>query len=331
MSHAHAQCAADESASSSHSNQREMIRLMQDGQPTLALQAQRPQCAVAGGDVVYVHGSTFGADLSIFFRLDGHSWADEMNAAGFTVWGFDFAGYGGSERYAPDSDRPVGRIDEVVTQLRRVVQAVRERNGGQAVALVAHSWGATVAAHYAGLYPHDVKALVLFAPIVTRHTAAFQASAYLSTASIEESTHYPLNLWMQYRRFIDDVPRGEPQVLAEQHFQAWGEAFLATDNAAQSRTPPAVKTPRGPQMDVAALWSGQTLFDAAKISAPMLVVRGGWDTVFTEMEAIRLAEAVSSTDKSLVNIERATHLMHLESQRGVLYNGVNSFLLKSTT
>jgi alpha-beta hydrolase superfamily lysophospholipase len=116
-----------QSAGSPQLTQRANIQLAQAGQPRLALQVQRPQAAGdggGGGDVIYVHGSTFGADLSIFFRFDGRSWADAMNADGLTVWGFDFAGYGGSDRYAQDSDRPVGRLEEAVAQLQRVVQAV---------------------------------------------------------------------------------------------------------------------------------------------------------------------------------------------------------------
>jgi alpha-beta hydrolase superfamily lysophospholipase len=81
---------------------RESFRLAAAGEPTLALQVQRPRSATAAspasGDVVYVHGGTFGADLSIFYRFDGRSWADALNDIGLIVWGLDFPGYGGSDR-----------------------------------------------------------------------------------------------------------------------------------------------------------------------------------------------------------------------------------------
>src|SRR4051812_9807296 len=103
-----------------------MIKLMET--PMLALQVRR--AAEDLGDVIYVHGSTFGADLSVFYSFDGRSWADALNAAGFNVWGFDFAGYGASERYARHDSVPVGDLRSVQEQLHRVVCAVRERNGG---------------------------------------------------------------------------------------------------------------------------------------------------------------------------------------------------------
>ena len=44
--------------------------------------------------VVYVHGATFPSGLSIAHRMDGRSWRDALNEAGFDVWGLDFQGFG---------------------------------------------------------------------------------------------------------------------------------------------------------------------------------------------------------------------------------------------
>jgi pimeloyl-ACP methyl ester carboxylesterase len=306
---------------------REAIRLIEPGQPALALQVQRPQprtaASPAEGDAVYVHGATFGADLSIFRAFDGRSWADGLNGIGMTVWGFDFAGYGRSDRYAQGGEKPAGRIGDVIPQLRRAVAAVRSRNGNRPVALVAHSWGGAVAAHYAGLFPQDVKALALFAPVVTRIPSVPPAAAL-------RQSHNPLTQWAQYRRFIEDVPRGQPQVLSEAHFEAWGAAFLATDASAVERSPPSVVTPYGPAADIMVMWSGQTLYDPSLVAAPTLIVRGEWDSVCADADASRLLQGLGSADKADVKIARATHLMHLEAQRVALYNQVNTFLQRTT-
>jgi len=303
---------------------RESFRLCESGQPTLALQVQRPgsfaSAAHAAGDVIYLHGATFGADLSIFYRFDGRSWADAINDIDLAVWGFDLPGYGCSGGYPADLGRPAGRIDDAVLQLRRVIAAVREQNGGRAVSLIAHSWGGSVAARYAGLHARDVKALVLFAPFVTRGQAASPAGATTLPS------HYPVTLWAQYRRFVEDVPRGHPQVLSEVHFETWGAAYLATDPLAVHRIPPAVSTPYGPVADIGAMWSGQQLYDPSRIVAPTLLVRGEWDSLCADADAQRLLAALGTADKDDVKIERATHLMHLELQRTVLHDRVNRFL-----
>lgn len=310
---------------------RPLFQLSEAGQPTLALQVQQgaapsaehPAWSPALGDVVYVHGSTFGADLSVFYRFDGRSWADALNDAGLTVWGFDWAGYGHSDRYPADSDRPVGRMADVLPQLHRVVAAIRARNGDRPVALVAHSWGASVAACYASRYPRDVSALVLFAPIVPRapHPAPVPAPA---AAPLPD--HYPVSIWSQYRRFVEDVPRGQAQVLGEAHFQAWSQAYLATDCTAATRSPPAVWTPAGPMADVRAWWSGEWLYEPARVLAPTLLVRGEWDSLCTDTDAATLLGALGSLRKVDCRIERATHLMHLEDQRTALYRHTNQFL-----
>ena len=66
---------------------RPRIPLSAPGMPTLALQVQHPSHSMnEASDVLHVHGSTFEADMSIFYRFDGRSWADALNDGGYTVW-----------------------------------------------------------------------------------------------------------------------------------------------------------------------------------------------------------------------------------------------------
>ena len=77
--------------------------------PSLLLNEQSLGVADRRRPVLYVHGATFPSANSILFKFGGASWADALNGAGFSVWGLDFAGYGGSERYpemAADAPRP---------------------------------------------------------------------------------------------------------------------------------------------------------------------------------------------------------------------------------
>src|SRR5579871_4818702 len=64
-----------------------------------------PAGGKAGSPVLYVHGATFPSALSIAHRFDGYSWRDALCGAGFDVWGFDFHGFGASDRY-PEMDQP---------------------------------------------------------------------------------------------------------------------------------------------------------------------------------------------------------------------------------
>src|SRR5262245_3255200 len=77
--------------------------------------------------VLYVHGATFPSALSIAHRFDGYSWRDALCDAGFHVWGFDFLGYGYSDRYpamneAPQANPPLCRTQDASEQLEAVVR-----------------------------------------------------------------------------------------------------------------------------------------------------------------------------------------------------------------
>lgn len=291
--------------------------------PRFHVQVQH--AARPAGDVLYVHGATFPCDLAFFFRFDGRSWADALNAAGFTAWGLDFAGYGRAARYAEmdgpaEAAPPLGRLDAALEQVAGAVDFVSARNGGRPVALLAHSWGTLVAATYAGRHPERVSRLMLFGPVVQRSMGA----------AIGDPDRVPawhlVTMWQQYRRFIEDVPRDEPPVLADAHIEPWSRAYLASDPDAARRMPPAVKTPAGPIADLLAAWRGEWLYDPAKVKTPLLVVRGAWDGACTDADAARLLRAVGARERHDVCIPRGTHLMHLESSRLALQRAVNDFL-----
>jgi pimeloyl-ACP methyl ester carboxylesterase len=284
----------------------------------LALRSQGPSGAPT---VLYVHGSTFGCDLSLFWRMDGSAWADVLVAAGFQAWGFDLLGYGASSRY-PDDGRLHGTCDEATQQLLAVLDHLRAQNQQRPVHLLAHSWGCTVAARAAVLAPGAVASLSLFGPVTQRPGPALA----LPTDALRANT-----VWAQYRRFVEDVPGGHAQVLDEGHFDAWARAYLATDAAAASRRPPAVQTPNGPAADMARLWSGQALFAQAHIDHPLLIVRGAWDSVCLDGDAAHwLARSRHPVRRDVV-IPAGTHLLHLESGRHALHSAVNAFLLEQVS
>lgn len=293
-------------------------------QPALQLYEQRSATADPRRPVLYVHGMSFGAANSILFRFDGTSWADALNHAGFAVWGFDFAGFAGSERYpamadaTPAPDAPLGRAGEAARQIARVVRAIIAQTGVARVSIVAHSWGTIAAGLFATQHPELVDRLVFFGPIVPRRQLA------------APSTLGPWRLVTvadQHRRFVEDVPAGHAPVLLEHHFATWAKAYLASDPESGARSPPSVKVPNGPLADVMAAWSGSLAYDPAKIVAPLAIIRGEWDSLCTDADAAGLIAALGSTSAVPdCKIAKGTHLMHLEESRGALHAAAIAFL-----
>ena len=292
-------------------------------EPALLLHEQVPADGDRGRPVLYVHGATFPSSLSVFFRFDGTSWADALNAAAFTVFGLDFAGYGGSERYpsmhsvAAGEGTPEGRSSVAVRQIARAMSFITETTGASRIRIVAHSWGTIVAGRFAASHPGSVDRLVLFGGVAERIGCRQPVVRPWELVTIDQ----------QYARFVKDVPPACDQVLLEHEFGRWAETYLSSDPESRRRTPPAVAIPSGPAFDIAASWSGCFPYDPSGITAPVLLVRGEWDGSSTAEDAAWLRGRLSSA--SFVDdavVPRGTHLMHLETGRTVLYAITNAFL-----
>lgn len=296
----------------------------QPWQPRLQLFELAAGSADRKQPVLYIHGATFPAENSIFFKLGGASWADALNSAGFSVWGFDFAGFGRSERYpemsadAPPAGEPLGRVPDAVKQIERVVRAIVADTGAAKVSIVAHSWGTMAAGRFAGDHPALVDRLVFFGPIVRR--------AGLNSVPSPGTWRF-LTVEAQKKRFVEDVPQGESGVLAESDFPAWSALYLKSDPTSLSRTPPSVRTPNGPVADIMAAWSGALAYEPGRVKAPVLIVRGEWDSLCKDADVAWLKQALTGAAQvSDAKIPKATHLMHLESGRTALYTATTQFL-----
>lgn len=272
-----------------------------------------------GPPVLYIHGATFPCALSVGFKFDGRSWADDLADAGYDVWGLDFIGFGSSDRAIDDQEGIIpGRYDDAVGQILSAVQEVLRQTTAASVSLIAHSWGTLPAGGFAASHPDLVDRLILFGPIAKRNNPASETTFSPTRAITVQSQH---------ARFVADVPQRASQVLSDGHFAEWGQTYLKSDPDSQTISPPAVTVPSGPAADIADAWSGQFPYDPSNVLCPILIVRGEWDSLTPDADAAWLYNAFSNAaDKQDVKLARATHLAHLESGRFRLYETTRNFL-----
>lgn len=273
--------------------------------------------------VLYVHGGTFPSALSIAHRFDGRSWRDELCDQGFDVWGLDFLGFGGSDRY-PEMAEPAERngvLGSAGIAGRQVEHAVRwicAHHNVPRISIIAHSWGTIAAGRFACVCPELVDRLVFFGPVTWR-------------APQGEAQSYPawrfVSLQDQWARFTAEVPKGEPPVLSRRQFDEWGPLYLDSDPDSRMHTPPSVRIPSGPWQDIADAGAGRLAYDPGLIRAPVSIIRGEWDSLATDADARWLFDALRASPlRRDVKISRATHLMHLEEGRYALYREAEAFL-----
>jgi pimeloyl-ACP methyl ester carboxylesterase len=300
-------------------------------QPALSLTEQTSNISDHKRPVLYVHGFTFPSALSVFWKLDGRSWADEINSAGLSLWGLDFAGLGGSERYlemeteTPPPVPPLGAADDAAGQVLRAVTYIVGQTGAPRVSIVAHSRGSIVAGLFATRHPELVDRLVFFGPITERHLSSLPYGLPSTTTGLP--SWRLVTIKSQYGRFVEDVPPGHPPVLLDRHFESWAHAYLATDPTSKSRNPESVKVPNGATADIIEAWVGKLAYDPEDIVCPLFVVRGEWDSWSNDADAARLLNAaVKAPAKQYAVVPEGTHLLLLEQGRHELHRLTNEFL-----
>ena len=88
-----------------------------------------------------------------------------------------------------------------------------------------------------------------------------------------------------------------------------------------------MKTPGGAFQDIYDAWAGRPLYDPGLIRAPVMLIRGAWDSYCTDADALALFNALTASPLLRdVKIAGATHLMHLEETRYALYREAQAFL-----
>ena len=295
--------------------------------PRLALHEQLPASGALGRPVLYIHGATIPAKLTVFYRFQGKSWADALNSAGFDVFGLDFAGFGDSGRFAsmagatPGDGRPDGDSDSAVEEIEIAVRFILARTKAKRVSIVSHSWGTIAAGRFAALHPEMIDRLVLFGAVGRRNLKFEPVNTTWEAVTVED----------QRGKFLREVPAGHAPKLFHDEFARWGEAYLATDPESARRDPPSVVVPLGPAADGARAASGRFPYDMSRILAPTLIVRGKWDGVGSSADANWLrGQLTRAAGVESVELPEGTHLMHLETGRDSLFATVNAFLSKQT-
>lgn len=266
---------------------------------------------------LYVHGATFPSALSIAHRFDGRSWRDALCGAGFDVWGVDFHGFGGSDPYPEmaepaDARGPLCLAEDAEAQLAASVRFILEHVGTASRSLLAHSRGCMAAGRFAGAHPALVDRLALFAPIARRDGPRYACRP-------DGPAWRVITPEDQWARFVEDVPAGEPPVLARA-FRGLG----GTLPGQRSREPqPRSGGREGPLRPVRRDHAGL----ARRARLRPWPDPGAWDGLMTDADARWLFDALThSAVKRDVKIGRGAHLLHLEAMRPALWRESATFL-----
>jgi pimeloyl-ACP methyl ester carboxylesterase len=185
------------------------------------------------------------------------------------------------------------------------------------VHLLGWSQGATVEApRYALEHPDKVARLVLFGVSYANSMSAEEREKSAAEGEAEKVFH--------------SVPSPErwaglgtkEEFVAPGCFEAHRQALLASDPKS-GELGGAVRVPAGRSIDVDL---AAPSFDAAKVSVPVLIIRGDADTGAIREDNQQLIEALGSMVKEYVEIPGGGHFLHFENVNLQFYNAVQKFL-----
>ncbi|HZT03959.1 MAG TPA: alpha/beta hydrolase [Steroidobacteraceae bacterium] len=278
-----------------------------------------------GKGVLFVHGASFPTMLAAGFEFNGgDSWIDFMAGRGFLACGLDFLGYGASSRPQAMLDSPAGkaplvRAPEAAREIAIAIAYMRSRRGIGEMHLIAHSWGTIPAADFAAQHPGALASLTLFGPVVPEAGAKPESEhvAWWSMTAKER---------LRQLYFKDVLPPG--LVLLEPALgERWAEEFEASAPRVAGDGPGEIRIPDGAVADIEAAHAGVYPYEASRVTAPLFIVFGSYDTEVNEQEAPAfLAKFTSSPLKWQLCIHDGSHVMHLERNRMSLYESVLGFI-----
>jgi len=292
--------------------------------------------ANAVGVVLLVHGATLSSVL-FDIPVPGRSWVEHLAEAGFIVFALDVRGYGQSSRPAamdlpPEANPPVARAAEAVLDIDDAVLFIRETTGRTRIDLIGGSWGSVTCGLYASSPgAAHIRRLVLYAPLFSDRNPGWLE--WIEDPERPGALHPAIGAYRlvsveaNHTRWLSELDgAGNRNLLEPTTFDALMAAFLATDDTAPSRRPPAVRVPNGTLVDLLDVFTSRPLYRPEDIRCPVLLIRGANDPTSTARDAEGLLARLGTRKTSLVTITPGTHFVSAEVNAPQVYAASEGFL-----
>lgn len=271
--------------------------------------------------ILLIHGGGPGGTASFDLDVPGYSLAADFAQAGHPVYVMNLRGWENSTR--PDvmnqpleNNPPAVTSQEAVRDIGAVVDAIRQRQQGEPVALVGWATGG----HWAGMYTSQNNEKV--SHLVMLNSLYGVNAPWELRSSFEDPNNpgtfdasggaYRLNdaegLIAQWSRTIpveDKSQWRDPRVV-----EAYQQAALASDPTSETRNPPSMRIPAAYRLESYNLSKGQKYWEAKDITVPTIVLRGERDfwSRPEDLQALE-AELTNAPRVEAVTIPDGTHYL----------------------
>ena len=286
-----------------------------DGPVKLALYRKTSRNAQEARDrpvLFLVHGSSISALPSYDLSVPGRGEYSLMNVfarMGFDVWTMDHENYGRSSRTASNSDIASGAED-----LRAAVEIVSRETGQSRFSFLGQSSGALRAGLFAMQNPDRVNRLVLEAFTYTGVGSPTLKQRAEKLDFYRSHNRRPRDRDMIRSIFTRDKPGTSdpavPEALADAEM-VYGDTI-----------------PTGTYLDMTA---NLPIVDPARVTCPVLVIRGEHDGIATEEDLLNFFKALPNPDRQFSVIPGAAHALTLSLTRDRYWHVAGAFLTMPTS
>lgn len=269
--------------------------------------AQAPGTGDARPVLFLVHGSSASGRSSFDLHVPGradYSLMDHFAGLGYDVWTMDHEGYGRSDRTASHSDIASGADDLAVA-----MDIVARETGAREVFMYGGSSGALRAGLYAQRNPGRVARLMLSALVYTGAGSPTLAKRREKLDEYRASHVRRLDRAFVRSMFTRDKPGTSEMIAAD----ALADAELALGNT----------IPNGTYLDMCA---NLPVIDPARITCPVLILRGEYDGIATEADLLDFFGRLPSKDKQFVFISGLAHAATLGINRHKFWHAMQAYM-----
>ena len=231
--------------------------------------------------------------------------ADALNPAGTDVYGLDARGHGLSH----GARGFVGTPAQIQADVSALVQLARRERPGARIFLIGDSMGADMALSYAKHHGADLSGLVLLALALNLHLSQF--------LGLESARLFP-NLLFARRKPVINLVGWRLDVSSRD-----------ADFVARRRADPLAykNVSFGYLLDIQRLvWNWRWAI-APKIKTPLLMIKGGADTVVSHGECLSFHRRSAATDKRLEILPNVPHTTLWDPQSQEILKSVGDWVL----
>lgn len=254
-----------------------------------------------------VHGSSISSRPSFDLTVPGHGEYSVMNTFaryGFDVWTMDHENYGRSSRTNGNSDIASG-----VEDLRAAMDVVQRETGQTKVHVFGESSGGLRAGAYAMAHPERIHRLAL---------AAFTYKGENSPTLKQRAKQ--LDYYRTHNRRLRD--RAMIRSIFTRDKVGTSDPALA-DYMADQELKFGDQVPTGTYLDMTA---HLPVVDPAKVSSPVLLIRGEYDGIATVEDLLEFYRQLPSGDRQFVILPGMAHSVVSGLNRELFWHALRAFL-----